>query len=211
MLGTGPGIFPFFSPFPEVSTWGSRAPSCFDLWGEFFSPSRLKKKFPVGSLLFSSFPLCCFVEAFGERGKKNKRCIFFSFKGARYFSWNGMLETLHHRRLLAWDPLVFTSGWISSNSTEVTGTALAGSSPPRTRGQPYRAKLFSGTSRGPSPVPGRRMGVNGCRAKKTWTSTNFPCKMVIKVLELECWREESGGKASTAKSPTNKSVWYWLR
>lgn len=165
MPGTGPGIFPFFSQFPQVSRWGSRAPSCFDLGGDFFSPRRLKKKFPVEYLLFSSFPPCCYVEAFGEREKK--KTFFFFFIGARYFSWNWMLEKLHHRGLLAWDLLVFTSGWISSNSTEVTRSALAGSSLPRTRGQPYRAKIFSRTSHGPSPVPGHTMGVNGCRAKTT--------------------------------------------
>lgn len=34
------------------------------------------------------------------------------------------------------------------------------------------------------------------------TSTNFPCEMAIKVLELKRWKEDARDKASTAKSPT---------
>lgn len=154
MLGTGPGIFPFFSRFPQVSRWGSRAPSCFDLGvgGELFFSKKVEEKISCwifALLLLSPMLLCGGVRR--EREKKKKKIFFFFFKGTRYFSWNWMLETLHHRGRLAWDLLVCTSGWISSNSAEVTGSALAGSCPPRTWGQPYRSKLFSRTSHGPSP------------------------------------------------------------
>lgn len=53
-------------------------------------------------------------------------------------------------------------------------------------------------------MPGHRMGVHGCRAKKTYISTNFPCEIIIKVLELQCWRKELGDKASTSKKPYQK-------
>lgn len=57
MPGTRPGIFPSLSLFPQVSRWGSRAPSCFDLCVEFFSQrtKKMKTNFPIEYLLFS-FP-----------------------------------------------------------------------------------------------------------------------------------------------------------
>lgn len=147
-------------------------------------------------MLFSSFPSCCMVEAFGERRKKS--FVFFFFKGACYFSWNEMLETLCHQGLLAWDLLVFTSGWISSNSTEFTGSALIDSFPPWMWGQPYPAKLFSGTSHGPSPVPGRRMGINGCRAKRN--ANRYQLSLWDGLRSAGTWLLEGGGRGQSQQN-----------
>lgn len=153
MLGTGPGIFPFFSWFPQVGRWGSMAPSCFDLGGGRFSPRRLKKKFLLNICSSPPFP---HVVLWRRSEREREKFFFFLifFKGAHYFSWNGMLETAHHWGLLAWDVLVFTSGWSSSNSTEVTGSALASSAPHWTQDQANCAKLLSENSNGSSSGPG---------------------------------------------------------
>lgn len=81
MLGTRPGIFPSLSLFSQVSRWGSRAPSCFDLCVEFFfsKKKKMKTKFPIEYLLFS-FPPSCSVKVFGDREKKYH---FFSSSSKR--------------------------------------------------------------------------------------------------------------------------------
>lgn len=153
MLGTGPGIFPFFSWFPQVGRWGSMAPSCFDLGGDVFLQEGWRKK----SCWIFVLPLLSPTLFCGGVQKEREKSFFFFlifFKGAHYFSWNGMLETAHHRGLLAWDVLVFTSGWSSSNSTEVTGSALASSAPHWTQDQANCAKLLSENSNGSSSGPG---------------------------------------------------------
>lgn len=152
MLGTGPGIFPFFSWFPQVGRWGSTAPSCFDLGGDVFLQEGWRKN----SCWIFVLPLLSPTLFCGGVQKERENFFFFLifFKGAHYFSWNGMLETAHHRGLLAWDVLVFTSGWSSSNSTEVTGSALASSAPHWTQDQANCTKLLSENSKGSSSGPG---------------------------------------------------------
>lgn len=90
MLGTGPGIFSFFSRFPQVSRWGSRAPSCFDLWGEFFSFKKVKEKIPccIFALLLLSPMLFC-GGIWRERKKKKINFCFFSSKGLAIFPETG--------------------------------------------------------------------------------------------------------------------------
>lgn len=57
MLGTRPGIFPSLSLFLQVSRWGSRAPSCFDLCVDFFSRRREKwRQIFSLNICYSSFP-----------------------------------------------------------------------------------------------------------------------------------------------------------
>lgn len=84
MLGTGPGIFPFFSRFPQVSRWGSRAPSSFDLGlGDLFSLRKLKKK---KSCWFPHVIL----QSCSEKGEKKggKKVLFFKEACSFFLRWN---------------------------------------------------------------------------------------------------------------------------
>ena len=71
-----------------------------------------------------------------RRTEREKKKIKF-FKGTHYFSWNGILETLHHQGLLAWDLLYLHQG-------ESVATPL------RSLGELWRAAALPG--RGVSPT-----------------------------------------------------------
>lgn len=111
MLGTRPGTFPSLSLFHQVSRWGSRAPSCFDLCVEFFlEEEKHEDKIPhwIFAVLFSPMLSCRDV------WRQRKKTLFFFLPHQRclVFFLKSDAETLHHWGLLAWDLLIFTSGWI---------------------------------------------------------------------------------------------------
>lgn len=83
MLGTGPGIFPSFFLLPQVSRWGSRAPSCFDLCVDFFLEEE-KHKDKISHWIFAIllFTMLFCGDVSREREKKN---ISFSSKGLGIF------------------------------------------------------------------------------------------------------------------------------
>lgn len=87
MSGTGPGVVCSFSPFPQVSRWGSKAPCCLSLsGGHFFSSRRLKKKKILLNICFSlPFPHVVWWRHL-VREKTKKICLFFfSSKGLAIF------------------------------------------------------------------------------------------------------------------------------
>lgn len=126
----------------------------------------MKTKFPIEYLLFS-FPPCCSVEVFGDREKKNPFFFSSSSKGLDIFPETG-----------CWKHLITEGSWpeICSSSHQGESVAIPVRSPgvlwqaaplARCGVSPAQPKLFRRISQGPRPVPGHRMGVHGCRAKKT--------------------------------------------
>lgn len=140
-----------------------------------------------------------------EREGKKTREVFL-FKGAHYFSWNEMLETFHHWGLLSWDLLIFTSQWFSSNSTEVTRSALASCGPHSVQGQVNWLKMSSGTHCNITSTPDHGMDANvnsGQRKCKSVPTFHLRCSVYCWNLMLEAG---SGAKSGQQKwLPTGMS------